>query len=106
MDFEVVRANRIAKGLDPDNESGWDWELLVRELSRDDSFEDRRSAAGSLWNRRRIWRLLSRARLGDAASEPVEAQPNIPPSFTPTEWPSSQHRSGHDTVDTNGQLSQ
>lgn len=66
MNFEEVRAVRIEQGIDLNDEKGWDWELLVRELSQTTIFEEGgllHHASPELWNRHRIWTLLNKARL-------------------------------------------
>lgn len=50
------------------NEDRWDWELLVRQLARHDSFNFGgilECLPRALLNRRRIWRLLDEARQDD-----------------------------------------
>ncbi|KAK7756932.1 hypothetical protein SLS62_000948 [Diatrype stigma] len=84
LNFEEVRRQRIASGVaDPDDETGWDWEMLVRKLSQSSVFEengilhDDRISLG-LWNRHRIWTLLDRARLGHLAPIPPSFSANLP----------------------------
>jgi hypothetical protein len=53
------------------DEDLWDWERLVRQLARYDSFEFGgvlECLPGALLNRRRIWRLLDEARQDDTSS--------------------------------------
>ncbi len=67
VNLDDLRAYRAAAGIDPDDESGWDWELLARELSRENVFLSRGlldGASDELANRQRIWMLLSKSRLG------------------------------------------
>jgi hypothetical protein len=56
----------------PFNADGaWDWELLVRQLAQVEVFEDGNIMADvqlGLRNRRRIWRLVDDARMGDSAA--------------------------------------
>jgi hypothetical protein len=55
-----------------DDESAWDWELLVRQLAQVEVFEKGNlmaSAPLGLRNRRRIWRLVDEARLDDMYEE-------------------------------------
>lgn len=50
------------------SDSSWDWELLVRELSQIELFENeelRDDTALGLRNRRRIWRIVEETRFGD-----------------------------------------
>lgn len=59
LDLETVGA------YSPDN---WDWELLIRQLSGSTAFEpgnDMESVPPGLVNRKRIWRLVNEARMGD-----------------------------------------
>ncbi|KAI1267530.1 hypothetical protein F5Y18DRAFT_424637 [Xylariaceae sp. FL1019] len=59
------------------DENSWDWELLVRHLAQPDVFENRGRLHGckvsGLWNRRRIWKLLDNARLGNVVFLQPEA---------------------------------
>lgn len=74
VDINVVRSPRIAAGVDPDDESGWDWEGLVRKLSRSDILRNSIGVHGALCNRQRIWQLLSCSRLGDVKAEPSNTE--------------------------------
>lgn len=74
---------------DPDDEEGWDWELLVRQLSQASVFEeggllrDDKTSLG-LWNRHRIWQLCDKARLGHLAhvAPPFSANYKPEPDIT------------------------
>lgn len=85
VDFDEVRQQRIANRVaNPDDETGWDWEMLVRQLSQSSVFEadgimhDDRITLG-LWNRHRIWTLLDKARLGHLAHVVPPFSANLPP---------------------------
>lgn len=55
-----------------EDENLWDWELLVRQLARHDSFDFGgilECLPRALLNRRRIWRLLDEARKGDVSAD-------------------------------------
>ncbi|RYP76562.1 hypothetical protein DL771_001631 [Monosporascus sp. 5C6A] len=75
LDLNVLEATRVAQGIDIEDESCWDWELLVRQLSQSNVLEAGgilHGASDQLWNRYRIWTLLGKARLGHLAYRPID----------------------------------
>ncbi|KAL3706401.1 hypothetical protein TMatcc_007412 [Talaromyces marneffei ATCC 18224] len=62
----------VFSGNVEEDENLWDWELLVRQLARHDSFDFRATLEclpRALLNRHRIWRLLDEARKDDVGAK-------------------------------------
>jgi hypothetical protein len=70
LDSSVLESRR-SDSASSYTEGEWDWELLVRQLAQVDVFNDENIIANvqlRLRNRRRIWRLVDEARMGDWAT--------------------------------------
>lgn len=69
LDPSVLNTRRSDNVPAYDVDGAWDWECLVRQLAQVDIFLDGNMMANvqlGLRNRRRIWRLIDEARMGDS----------------------------------------
>jgi hypothetical protein len=71
LDPGILNSRRSDGDPPFDVDGAWDWEFLVRQLAQVEVFEDGNMMANvqlGLRNRRRIWRLVDEARMGDSAA--------------------------------------